>query len=137
MQEDILFTVANIALGGLFVLGVSLIREPLRRQSMVVLLVFAVGCYWQGGLGMLEYPFIILGLISAVAGMRWYPMIGVGWLVHTIVDMLHHQAGLPLLPSVPLSSLGCAVFDIVIAIWFFVGAPNVWDTFKRRRTRGI
>ena len=39
-------------------------------------------------------------------------------------------------PSVPDSSLGCAITDPVIALWCFVGAPSVYDLFRRSRQGG-
>ena len=62
------FVVFNIAFGTAFILGVGFIPEPMRRQFMIVLLAFEFGCYWQGGLGILLYPFTAVGLISAVVG---------------------------------------------------------------------
>lgn len=50
------------------------------------------------------------------------------WMLHVAWDMVHHLYGQAILPYVPLSSLGCAICDTGIAIWYFLGAPSVWKT---------
>jgi Family of unknown function (DUF6010) len=59
-----------------------------------------------------------------------YRFIGVGWLLHTGWDVLHHLYGHPIVPFVPDSSFGCAITDPVIALWCFAGAPSVYDLFR-------
>ncbi len=51
--------------------------------------------------------------------------IGVGWLLHTAWDVLHHLYGNPIIPFVPTSSLGCAICDPVIAVWCFAGGRSL------------
>src|SRR5262249_35086219 len=58
---------------------------------------------------------------------RSYRFIGIGWLLHTGWDILHHLYGNPLLPFDPTSSLGCAICDPVIAAWCFAGAPSLLE----------
>jgi hypothetical protein len=62
----------------------------------------------------------------AYRGLKSYPVIGVGWLLHTGWDVLHHLYGNPIVPFVATSSLGCAICDPVIAAWCFAGAPSIW-----------
>ena len=82
-----------------------------------------------GGYGKLELPFVTIMTGCAYKGVQSYRYIGVGWLLHTGWDILHHLNGHPLLPFDPMSSFGCAVCDPVIAAWCFAGAPS---PFPRR-----
>ena len=72
----------------------------------------------------------------AYRGLRSYGFIGVGWLLHTGWDVLHHLYGNPIVPFVPDSSLGCAICDPVIALWCFAGGPSVYDLFRGSRRGG-
>ena len=56
----------------------------------------------------------------ALASYRW---IGVGWLMHSGWDVVHHLYGNPIWPFMPTSSFGSMLFDAAIAVWFFAGAP--------------
>ncbi|HYX81526.1 MAG TPA: DUF6010 family protein, partial [Gemmatimonadales bacterium] len=60
----------------------------------------------------------------AYLGLRSYRFIGVGWLVHSCWDIVHHVWGNPIWPFMPTSSFGCTVFDAGIALWFVAGAPS-------------
>ena len=53
-----------------------------------------------------------------------------GWLLHTGWDLLHHLYGNAIVPFDTSSSAGCAVCDSILAIWFFLGAPNVFNLIK-------
>ena len=116
----------NLAAAPVFVLLVSLVAEPYRQWSMALLLGVAAVVYLRHGLGRTEWVFTIAIAACAVAGVVSYAAIGVGWLLHTVSDVWHHRIDRPLTARIPLSSFGCAVFDPLIAVWFFLGAPTVW-----------
>ena len=85
---------------------------------------------------MWEFAFLAVVTYCAYRGLRSYGFIGVGWLLHTGWDVLHHLYGNPIVPFVPDSSLGCAICDPVIALWCFAGAPSVYDLFRGSRRGG-
>ncbi len=61
-----------------------------------------------GGKEPLRSPFVYSNLSN---GLRSYHFVGIGWLLHTGWDSLHHAYGNPLLPFDPTSSLGWALYD--------------------------
>jgi hypothetical protein len=61
--------------------------------------------------------------------------IGVGWLLRTAWDVVHHLRGEPIIPFAHESSLGCAICDPVIAIWCLAGGPSVTDAVRGRVAR--
>ena len=115
-----------------FVLVMSLVREPARQQFNAILVAGAGAAYLNGGLGFWEYPFIPAATAAAYLGLRSYRWIGIAWLLHTGWDIVHHLYGDPIWPWQPLSSLGCATLDSLIAIWFLAGAPSVYALAGRR-----
>ena len=115
-----------------FVLVMSLVREPARQQLNAILVAGAGAAYLNGGLGLWEYPFVPVATAAAYLGLRSYPWIGVAWLLHTGWDVVHHLFGNPIWPWMPLSSLGCATLDALIAVWFLAGAPSVYALIARR-----
>ncbi len=109
-----------------FILLVSLIKEPNRRRFMAILVAGAGAAYLSGGgFGKWELVFCAVMAICAYQGLGSYRFIGIGWLLHTAWDILHHLYGNPLLPFDVTSSLGCAICDPVIAAWCFAGAPSM------------
>jgi len=115
------------------ILLISLIQEPARKKFMAILLAGAGAAYLSGGgFGLWEMAFCAVLAICAYNGLRSYQFIGIGWLLHTAWDILHHLYGNPLLPFDLTSSLGCAICDPVIAVWCFAGAPSVWELFRRK-----
>jgi hypothetical protein len=118
--------VALVAIG-----PASLVREPKRQRLMAVVLGGAGGAYLNAGFGLWEFPFAIAVLFCAYRGLQSYTFIGIGWLLHTAWDLLHHWSGLPMLSLFPTSSFECGVCDVVLAGWFFVGAPSVFGLFRR------
>jgi hypothetical protein len=114
-----------------FVLGMSLVREPARQQLNAIIVAGAGAAYLNGGLGFWEYPFVPVATAAAYLGLHNYRWIGVAWLLHTGWDVVHHLYGNPIWPWMPLSSLGCAVLDAGIAIWFLAGAPSVYALARR------
>ena len=85
----------------------------------------AGAAYFNGGFGIWELAFTAIVTFCAYQGLRSYPFIGGGWLLHTGWDVLHHLYGHPIIPFVPTSSLGCAICDPVIAVWCFAGGPAI------------
>lgn len=125
----------NMLAAPAFIIIFGLIPEPWRQRVSAVVVVIAAFCYVGGGLGAWEYVFGALVLGCALAGVRHYPALGIGWLLHTLSDVFHHSAGLPMVQSIPLSSFGCAVFDPLIAIWFFYCAPSPRDMYMQVRDK--
>jgi len=116
-----------------FILLTSLIREPARQKLMAVLIAGAGGAYLSGGgFGGWEMAFCAVTAVCAYQGLRSYRFIGIGWLLHTGWDILHHLYGNPILPFDLTSSLGCAVCDPVIAVWCFAGAPSAWEVLRKK-----
>ena len=117
----------------IFVLLMSLIREPARQRFNAILVAGAGAAYLNGGLGIWEFAYITLATFVAYKGLSSYRFIGVAWLLHTGWDIVHHLFATPIWPWLPASSAGCAVFDAVIAAWFFLGAPSAPEAIRRRR----
>lgn len=116
-----------------FISLVSLIKEPARQKIMAIMVAGAGAAYLSGGgFGALELAFCAVLAACAYLGLRTYSFIGMGWLLHTAWDILHHLHGNPLLPFDPTSALGCAICDPVIAAWCFVGAPSLWEIRRRK-----
>jgi hypothetical protein len=107
-----------------FVALMSFLREPARRTYNAVFVAGAMGVYVSGGLGLWELPFAVAGSVVAYRGLRSYRFVGVAWLMHSAWDLVHHLYGNPIWPFLETSSMGCAVFDAVIALWFLAGAPS-------------
>lgn len=114
----------------------SLFEEPNRQNFNAIFVAGAGAAYLNGGFGIWEFVFLAVVTYCAYMGLRSYFYIGVGWLLHTGWDVLHHLYGNPIVPFVPESSLGCAICDPVIALWCFAGAPSVFGLLRRRRQAG-
>jgi hypothetical protein len=114
-----------IAIG--FILLCSLIHEPARKKFIAILIGGAGAAYLSGGgFGLWEVPFCAIVTVCAYKGLQSYRYIGIGWLLHTGWDILHHLYGNPILPFDGASSLGCAICDPVIAAWCFAEAPSLF-----------
>ncbi|MEN3615588.1 DUF6010 family protein [Plantactinospora sp. ZYX-F-223] len=114
-------------IGVFYVLVNSLIAEPHRRRFNAVMLAGAGAAYLSGGgLGIGEFAFTAVLTYLAYRGLESWTFIGVGWLLHTAWDVVHHLRGEPIIPSAHDSSFGCAICDPVIAIWCLAGGPSVW-----------
>ena len=120
-----------------FVLAMSLVREPARRSFNAIVVAGASGVYMSGGFGPWEVAYAALGCgvvgYLALGSYRW---IGVGWLMHAGWDVLHHLYGNPIWPFQPTSSFGCMVFDTGIALWFLAGAPSLVSQKQVESARG-
>jgi len=111
--------------------GCSLFKEPDRRNFSAILIAGAGAAYLNGGLGVWEFAFCAVITCLAYFGLRHYWCIGVAWLLHTNWDVVHHLYGNPIVPFLPDSSIGCAICDVGLAVWYFFGAPSIYARFSR------
>jgi len=107
-----------------FVLVMSLVREPTRRTINAMLTAGLTGVYMSGGFGVWELLFPVVAMPLAYRGLSSYAALSVVWLMHSGWDILHHLYGHPIWPFMPTSSFGCMIFAAVIALWFLAGAPS-------------
>jgi hypothetical protein len=115
-----------------FVFLVSLLREPARQRFMAIFVAGAGSAYLNGGLGGWEFLFTSVATYVAYRGLESYRWIALAWLMHTAWDVVHHLWGEPIIFFMPSSSAQCAVTDALIAVWFWYGAPSVYDLRARR-----
>jgi Family of unknown function (DUF6010) len=113
-----------------FVLLMSLVREPNRKTFNAIFLAGASGVYLSGGFGVWELLYPAIAAPIAFMGLKDYRFIGIAWLMHSGWDIAHHVWGNPIWPFMPASSLGCMIFDAVIAVWFIAGAPTIPRRFR-------
>ncbi|MGW7564671.1 DUF6010 family protein [Streptomyces tendae] len=126
--------VMPIGIGLVVVLLLSLVPDPHRRPLNALGIAGAGGVYFSGGgLGVWELPFGALMLYVAYRGLTSWTFIGIGWLLHTAWDLVHHLKGNPILPFAHDSSLGCAICDPVIALWCLRGGPPLRELLPVRR----
>ncbi len=124
--------IAPVIVALVYISACSLLQEPNRRHFNAIMIGGAGAAYLSGGFGLWEFGFCALLTYVAYRGLRSYRFIGVGWLLHTAWDILHHWYGNPIIPFQPASSLGCAICDPVIALWCFAGGPSVFDLIRHR-----
>jgi Family of unknown function (DUF6010) len=118
---------APVVVGLVYIALASLLREPARQRVNALMVAGAGAAYISsGGLGLWELAFTAVVTFCAYRGLTNYTWLGVGWLLHTGWDIVHHLRGTPIIPELAHSSFGCAICDPVIAIWLFLGAPSVW-----------
>jgi uncharacterized protein DUF6010 len=111
----------------------SLVPEPARRRLNAVMVGGAGAAYLSGGgLGAWELAFTTVLAYVAYRGLESWTFIGIGWLLHTAWDVVHHVRGEPILPFADHTSLGCAICDPVIAIWCLAGGPALFRGPGRR-----
>jgi hypothetical protein len=108
-----------------FVLGMSLVAEPHRKTINAFLVAGACGVYISGGFGLWELLYSAVSMPVAYRGLRDYRFTGTAWLLHAAWDLPHHLWNRPIWPFQPTSSLGCMIFDSLIAIWFLANAPTL------------
>jgi hypothetical protein len=122
-----------LLVGVLYVCLSSLITEPHRRRFNAIMVAGAGAAYLRGGgLGVWEFAFTAALTYVALRGLESWTFIGIGWLLHTAWDVVHHFRGHPIVPVAHDSSLGCAICDPVIAIWCLAGGPSVTDLVRTR-----
>jgi hypothetical protein len=118
--------------GFVFVLLMSLLKPPTRRNFNAIFVGGAMGAYVSGGLGLWELAFAAAGSLVAFRGLRDVRLIGVAWLMHSAWDLVHHFFANPIWPFMEMSSFGCSICDAVISAWFFVGAPSLVQLLRIR-----
>jgi hypothetical protein len=107
--------IAPIGIGILYAQLMSLVREPHRRRLNAVMVAGAGAAYLSGGgMGGWEFPFTALLTLRHLRGLESWTWIGIGWLLHTAWDVVHHVKGDPIIPFAHTSSLGCAICAPVI-----------------------
>ncbi|MGH3879576.1 MAG: DUF6010 family protein [Actinophytocola sp.] len=135
MLSAVADVVAPVLVGLAYVAVVSLAAEPARQRINAVMVAGAGAAYLSSGaLGMAELAFTAAVTFCAYRGLTNYAWLGVGWLLHTGWDIVHHVKGAPIIPELAHSSFGCAICDPVIALWMFLGAPSVWTSLSTRRS---
>ncbi|ONI81309.1 hypothetical protein ALI144C_22600 [Actinosynnema sp. ALI-1.44] len=128
-----MIVVSAVLIGILYVLANSLIAEPHRRRFNAIMVAGAGAAYLSsGGFGPWEIAFTAAVTYCAYRGLESWTYIGIAWLLHTALDVVHHIKGTPILPFAHTSSLGCAICDPVIAIWCFGGGRPVQQFWRRR-----
>ncbi len=118
--------IAPVIFAIVFILLVSLIKEPTRQSLMAIFVAGAGAAYLNGGLGLWEFAFTTVATIVAWLGLRSYRFIALAWVLHVGWDVMHHLYGQPIVYLAPTSSAGCAIADSLIAAWFYFSAPSVY-----------
>jgi hypothetical protein len=120
----------NTKLGGAIVglFGVLPIMAPVylndtKKGQLIsgVILGLAAGAYINNSLGVFELPLGMLILFFAYKATSSWTFVGIGWITHGILDVIHHNLGTPMFSYYDMSSLGCAVLDFVLGAWFLMG----------------
>ena len=127
--------IGPIVVAIVFVTLCSLLKEPARRHFSAILIAGAGAAYLNGGLLGWEFAFCTVMTWVAFRGLSNYRFIAAGWLLHTSWDVVHHLYGAPIVPFVPLSSLGCAICDPLLAVWYFYDARSVFTWMRLRNSR--
>lgn len=127
--------VAAVLVGVVYVCLNSLLRSDQTRRRFNAVMVGGAGAAYLSGGGLGIWEFVFTGVVTYVAyrGLESWTFIGIGWLLHTAWDVVHHVRGEPIIPFADHSSLGCAVCDPVIAVWCLAGGPAVLRWPGRRR----
>lgn len=113
----------------------SLIGSDQTRRLFNAVMVGGAGAAYLSGGGLGSWEFVFTGVATYVAyrGLESWTFVGIGWLLHTAWDVIHHVRGEPIVPFAEHSSLGCAICDPVIALWCLAGGPAVLRRPGRRR----
>ena len=104
----------------------SLLPDAKRMRWSAVSAAGFTGLYLNGGFGAWELVYMAVASVPAYYAQRTYAATGVAWLMHAGWDLIHHFYGNTLWHWDPMSSLGCAIMDPVVALWFFAGAPSIF-----------
>src|ERR1700730_3320734 len=103
----------------IFIIASSLIKEPNRRNFMAIMIAGAGAAYLSGGgLGKWEFAFTAVVTFCAYRGLHSYRFIGLGWILHTAWDLVHHFYGNPIIAFLPTSCLGGASPCRSLPLWF-------------------
>ena len=119
--------VLPVVIAAIFVALMSLLREPTRLRFNAIFVAGAGSAYLSGGFGVWEFPFTAVMSYLAFRGLEDYRFIGTAWMLHVVWDVLHHFYGNPIVSFQATSSAGCAITDTIIALWFFRGAPSIFE----------
>jgi Family of unknown function (DUF6010) len=119
-------------LSPIFIIAMSILKEPFRQKINAGLIAVAGGAYINAGIMPYDQIFNVLLVFIAYKGLKNYKFIALGWMIHTCWDIVHHFYGNPIDPTIPESTNVCAFFDSMIALWFFFGAPSVFDILKKK-----
>jgi uncharacterized protein DUF6010 len=119
--------VLPVVIAGIFIALMSLVREPTRQRFNAIFVAGAGAAYLNGGFGVWEFPFAAVATWLAFRGLDDYRFIAAAWLCHTGWDVAHHLWGNPIVPFQATSSAGCAITDAFLAVWFWRGAPSVFE----------
>ncbi len=95
----------------------------------------AGAAYLNGGLGKSEFLFTAVVTRVTYKGLPSYKMIGVGRILHSAWDVVHHLRGSPIFPFVALSCFGCAICDPVTAVLCLSDAASMFELLRRSRSR--
>lgn len=128
----LLGVISPIVVGGLMIGLISLLREPARQKFSVIFVAGAGAAYFGGGFGPWELVFCTVITLLAFRGLDDYRAIGVAWLLHSGWDLAHDLYGNPIIPFAPTSSFGCLICDPVLAVWYLLRAPDLWQPYRRR-----
>ncbi|GAB3503443.1 DUF6010 family protein [Emticicia fontis] len=131
-EFTLITALAAILIAGLYITLFSLVKEPNRQIINALIIAGAGATYWSSGLGFYEFPLGVIMIYLAFKGLKDYKFLALGWLVHTVYDILHHLYGNTIVPMSPSSSAGCAICDPILALWLCMGAPSVFDWFKKK-----
>jgi uncharacterized protein DUF6010 len=135
-ELTLLDALSPLVVAAIFILLCALLKEPARRNFSAIMLAGAGAAYLGGGLGVWEFGFCALMTFIAYRGLQDYRLIGTGWVLHTMWDVVHHLYGNPIVPFVPMSSAGCAICDLGLAAWYFSGAHSPYP-WVARADRGV
>jgi hypothetical protein len=133
-EFTVMHAIAAVVIAILYMLLSSLVKEPERQKLSAIILAGAGAAYLNGGLSGWELPFCAVMTFLAYKGLTHYFFLGVGWVCHTVWDIVHHLYANPIVPFSPSSSAGCAVCDAILALWFFLQAPSVFNWFRKKTT---
>lgn len=115
-----------------FILIMSAVKEPTRQKFNAVAGAGFATLYANGGFGLWEIGYMTAAFFPAYLGLRSYRWIGVVWLMHAGWDLAHHLYGNTLFQWAPSSSFGCFIMDAIVSVWFFLGAPSLFDRFRTK-----
>jgi len=81
---------------GVFMLTMSMVREPTRRTVNAVIVAGASSAYLNGGFGVWEILYPVVATPVVYRALQSNRFIGVAWLMHAAWDLPHHLWGNPI-----------------------------------------
>lgn len=100
-----------------YVLVMLMLGRSTRQKFNAVMVAGFSTIYMGGGLGPWELAYVLPATYVAYKALDSYWFIALGWIMHPASDWVHHVYGNPIWPWMPTSSLGCAIFDPIVAAW--------------------